>query len=809
LLSKYSQQEDIVIGVPASMRNTQSSLNGFGMMINILALRTQPESNKKFSDFLTEVSEQIAGAYKNKEYLFEDLVDTVVKQRILNRQPIFDVVFTFQDMKLPNFDSIHWDVSLQPLHTGYSKFDLWLEIIDLQETLQGNFEYATDLFSKETIDQFKVHFNTLLKNIIQQPTQTLSKLECLQKEEKTVLTSLLDHTNVAYPAKTICDIFETIATEKSNNTAIVFNETKLSYEDLDKKSNQVAAFLAKEKVAKNQPIALQFEPSTAMIISIIGILKYGCSYVPIDPLLPEKRKTFIIEDSNASILLTNETLENTNTTIKTITIEAIEKEAITNFEKTSINPSDEAYIIYTSGTTGNPKGVSISHENVVRLFFNEANLFDFKDSDVWTLFHSYNFDFSVWELFGALLFGGTLVIVPQDIRKDAFKFHDLLVTEKVTILNQTPSSFYNIITVENTKTPTDLSIRAVIFGGEELSPKRLADWHQKYPETALINMYGITETTVHVTYKEIGKADIENNSKSIGKPIPTLKAMILDTNLNAVPKGVKGELFIGGKGLSKGYLNNAELTKEKFINDPFGTNQKLYRTGDLARINANNELEYFGRLDEQVQIRGHRVELKEIEECLRNYPTINDVAVVSFLLGGEYVLSAYYTSETDIDASEFRAWTSTQLPNYMIPAFFNKIQSMPLTTNGKIDKKHFEKPETSLQETKTVKPANEVEASLEEIWSNVLGIEKQYISTDKNFFELGGSSIKIVNVVSQISEANLGEISVVDAFKYPTIKMLASHLTNGKQTSENLKRDDQIVAKGKERLKQRFKRAKK
>ncbi|WP_298422717.1 non-ribosomal peptide synthetase [uncultured Kordia sp.] len=809
LLSKYSQQEDIVIGVPASMRNTQASLNGFGMMINILALKAHPEGAKKFSDFLNEVSQQIVSAYKNKEYLFEDLVDAVVKQRILNRQPIFDVVFTFQDMQLPKFDLLNWNVSLQPLHTGYSKFDLWLEIVDLQDTLQGSFEYTTDLFSEETMTQFTAHFNTLLKNIVAKPTETLATLECLPEKEKTVLTTILDNTNVAYPEKTICDIFETIASNKSDNIAIKFNDTELSYKDIDQKSNQVAAYLSKENIAKNQPIALQFEPSTEMIISIIGVLKYGCSYVPIDPTLPEKRKVFILDDSKSSIILTSETFVSTNVSIKEIAIETIQNETNISFEKTVISPKDEAYIIYTSGTTGVPKGVSISHENVVRLFYNDTNLFNFKDTDVWTLFHSYNFDFSVWEIFGALLFGGTLVIVPKEIRKDAFKFHELLVKQKVTVLNQTPSSFYNIANIANTKAEANLSLRHVIFGGEELAPKQLADWHKKYPETMLINMYGITETTVHVTYKEIDKAAIESNSKSIGIPIPTLKAMVLDANLKVVPKGVKGELFIGGKGVSNGYINNAKLTQEKFIDDPFDRNQKLYRTGDMVRINSDNELEYLGRLDEQIQIRGHRVELKEIEECLGNYSNITNVTVVAFKLGNEQVLSAYYTAKTVIDESEFRTWASTVLPNYMIPAFFNKLDTMPLTSNGKIDKKHFKKPETFLTETKAIKPTNEVEAALEEIWANVLGIEKQYISTDKNFFELGGSSIKIVNVVSQVAEKELGEISVVDAFKYPTIKMLASHLTKGRQTSENLKRDDKVIAKGKERLKQRFKRAKK
>ncbi|WP_046758367.1 non-ribosomal peptide synthetase [Kordia jejudonensis] len=809
LLSKYSQQEDIVVGVPASVRNTQASLHGFGMMTNMLAIRTQPTAQKKFSTYVHEVGEHIAGAYKNKEYLFEDLVDTVVKQRILNRQPVFDVVFTFQDMKLPHFDTLNWEVALQPLHTGFSKFDLWLEIVDLQETLQGSFEYATDIFSKETIAQFATHFNTLLKNIVQKPTQLLSNIECLQEEEKTALTTLLNNTDVQFPKKTICDIFETIAVTKADKTAIVYNNTKISYQELAEKSDQVAAYLSKENIATHQPIALYFEPSIEMIVSIIGVLKHGCSYVPIAPSLPEKRKEFMLNDSNSAVLLTSENLTAIDSAIKTICIETIEKEAVAEVKKVAIQPTDQAYIIYTSGTSGTPKGVAISHENVVRLFFTDKNKFDFNDTDVWSLFHAYNFDFSVWELFGALLFGGSLVIVPEDIRKDAFKFHELLAIQKVTVLNQTPSSFYNLATVANTKPEETLSIRYVIFGGEELMPKRLTTWDEQYPDTKLINMYGITETTVHVTYKEIGKAEIANNSKSIGKPIPTLKAMILDANLNIVPKGVKGELFIGGKGLSNNYINNPELTKEKFINNPFQEGEKLYRSGDVARINAANELEYFGRLDAQIQIRGHRVELKEIEECLQQYAEITNVTVIAFELGNEQVLSAYYTAKTPIDERDFRTWAATVLPNYMIPAFFNKLDAMPLTSNGKIDKKSFEKPETFLQEEKTIKPANEVEAALENIWFNVLGLEKQYISTDKNFFELGGSSIKIVNVVKQVSEANLGEISVVDAFKYPTIKMLAAHLTKGKQSSEDLKRDDKIIAKGKERLKQRFKRAKK
>ncbi|NIM14866.1 MAG: amino acid adenylation domain-containing protein, partial [Candidatus Aminicenantes bacterium] len=439
-------------------------------------------------------------------------------------------------------------------------------------------------------------------------------------------------------------------------------------------------------------------------------------------------------------------------------------------------PGDLAYIIYTSGTTGNPKGVMIEHKNVVRLMINDKFPFDFSSSDVWTMFHSSSFDFSVWEMYGALLYGGKLIVIPEMVTVDFERYLQVLKEEGVSVLNQTPSAFYNLAAVEMKYPGRELKLKYVIFGGEALSPVKLKKWKEIYPGTKLINMFGITETTVHVTYKEITDEDILLIRSNIGRPIPTLRTYVMDKNLELLPVGAAGELWVGGDGVGRGYLNRPGLTGERFIPDPFKPGEKLYRSGDLVRLWENGEMEYIGRLDHQVKIRGYRIELGEIEaQLLKHKEIIGAVIVSKEDKSGDKYLCAYFISENKIESAELRNHLSRHLPGYVIPSYFMQLDSIPLTANGKIDLRRLPAPEVEADGDYRA-PADEVEETLAEVWADVLNLKKEVISVDANFFELGGHSLKTAVLIAKIFKELHVKVPFINVFETPTIRGLARYI---------------------------------
>ena len=433
------------------------------------------------------------------------------------------------------------------------------------------------------------------------------------------------------------------------------------------------------------------------------------------------------------------------------------------------HPSDLCYIIYTSGTSGLPKGVMIEHRNVVRLFFNDNFQFDFNEDDTWTMFHSQCFDFSVWEIYGALLFGGKLIIVPKMVSRDADAFGKVLLNEQVTVLNQTPSAFYSLIQNGGLYEQKLAHLRYIIFGGEALSPGKIGIWKTHHPDVRLINMYGITETTVHVTYKEIGDYEIANNISNIGRPIPTLSVFVFDKKMRLVPKGVTGELYVGGLGVARGYINNVLLSGEKFVSDPYKVGGRLYRTGDLARWLPDGNLEYIGRIDDQVKIRGFRIELGEIEVQLGGFEAIRECVVVALGDQGSKYLVAYYTGPSVSGNGVLRDYLSSRLPDYMVPSYFVRLDHFPLTPNGKLDKKALPAPDL-ITEDVYVSPRTPAEQLLSGIWSKVLGID--HIGITDNFFALGGDSIKSIQISSRIRNAGYA-ITVKDILVSQSIEKLA------------------------------------
>ncbi|BAZ51970.1 amino acid adenylation domain-containing protein [Nostoc sp. NIES-4103] len=574
---------------------------------------------------------------------------------------------------------------------------------------------------------------------------------------------------------------------------MVFADQQLTYRQLNNRANQLAHYLRNLGVKPDTLIGLCVERSLLMIVGVLGILKAGGAYVPLDPDYPTERLAYMLKDSQVSVLLSQEKLltQNPGNEARVVCLDTDWEEISTQSKANLINSStidNLAYVIYTSGSTGQPKGILVNHSNVVRLFAATAVWYHFNQDDVWTMFHSYAFDFSVWEIWGALLYGGKLVVVPYMVTRSPESFYQLLAQEKVTVLNQTPSAFRQLIQAEQSiAAGDDLNLRLVIFGGEALEINSLQPWFERHGDQnpQLVNMYGITETTVHVTYRLLSKGDLNHSVSVIGRPISDLQVYVLDEHQQSVPIGVPGEMYVGGAGVARGYLNRPELTEQRFISHHFSNNPqaRLYKTGDLARYLPNGELEYLGRIDNQVKIRGFRIELGEIEALLASHPAVwESVVVVREDEPGDKRLVAYVVSKAEQSTTtvELRRFLTSQLPSYMVPSTFVQLEALPLTANGKIDRRALPEPDTARPELKNVfvAPTTPEEKILAAIWMNILGIEQ--VGINDNFFALGGDSIRSIQILSQAKEQGLS-FSVQQLFQHQTIHELVQEL----KTQEN------------------------
>jgi fengycin family lipopeptide synthetase D len=783
LLHKYSGQEDIVVGSPVVGRSQPYFEKLIGMFVNTVAIRNYPVGGKKFEEFLAEVKLNALEAFENQDYQFEELVQKLNIPREISRNPLFDTVFVLQNMTMPPMDMESIKFTSHDMKSRISKFDITFEITEMTDgTLKINAEYCTRLFRQETIQSMLGHYANICAAIAKTPWISLTEIEILSEKEKNRLIYDMNDTYAGYPdKKTIDELFEEQVARVPENIAIVHEQSMLNYKELNEKSNRLAGILSELGVSRGSIVAVMLERSPEMIISALAILKAGGAYLPIDLVYPVERVEFMLQDSRACLLITSGDIlapYEGSTALPPI----VDLQDGSRYGKVPENlprkhdPEDLAYIIYTSGTTGRPKGVMIEHRNVVRLMFNEKMQFDFNDRDVWTMFHSFCFDFSVWEMYGALLYGGKLVIVPALTARDTALFRELLKKEKVTVLNQTPSAFYNLVSEEEKISAQDLAVRNVIFGGEALKPKILKSWRKKYPNSKLINMYGITETTVHVTYKEITEYEIESNISNIGKPIPTLTTYIMDRSMNLVPIGVAGELCVGGDGVGRGYLNRPELTSEKFVYNSYKPGERIYRSGDLARMLPDGDIEYLGRIDCQVKIRGFRIELGEIESEILKHENIKKALILSIdKQGGDKALCAYFVSEGNVTVGEIKEHLMRRLPEYMVPAYFIKMESFPLTSNGKLDRKKLPDPVTNIETgNEFVEPKSSVEIELSGLWKDLLGIER--VGTNDNFFDVGGNSLLLVNMQSKLEKKYPGKVKVTDLFMHTTISRLAAFI---------------------------------
>ncbi|HVV73495.1 MAG TPA: amino acid adenylation domain-containing protein, partial [Verrucomicrobiae bacterium] len=589
------------------------------------------------------------------------------------------------------------------------------------------------------------------------------------------------------PERRLCihEVFERQANRSPNNVAVSCQGESLTYTELNARANQVAHRLRRLGVTPETPVALYLERSTQMVVAILGVLKAGGAYVPIDLAYPRERLEFMLADTAAPILLTQESLKGNVPSGNAITL-SFGTEG-TDFASESTEnlpvagtPESAAYVIYTSGSTGKPKGVVVTHHNVVRLLASTAPWYGFNERDVWPLFHSYAFDVSVWELWGALFHGGRLVVVPYLITRSPADFYALLAKERVTVLNQTPSAFRQLIWAEeNADTRYPLDLRYVICAGEALELQSLKPWFARHGDQkpAVVNMYGITETTVHSTYRVIRQSDLVNGRGSvIGVPIPDLQLYLVDDDLRPGPAGVPGEICVGGAGVARGYLNRPDLTSRRFVADPFSDepNARMYRSGDLAQINTEGEMEYLGRMDHQVKIRGFRVELGEIESALNRHPSIRESVVVAQAgnIGDKRLVAYLVAGPQPPTVTELREYLGQKVPDYMVPAVFMFLPALPLTTNGKVDRRALPHPDGARPELAQgfVEPSSATERALARIWSQVLEVDR--VGVNDNYFELGGDSIRSIQILSKAREEGI-QLKLEDIFSEPTISGLA------------------------------------
>lgn len=819
LLSRYSGQNDIIIGSPVSLRKKDKEFQDeIGYFVNILPFRFNYNDNLKFSELISKVSDVISQGIENRKYPFSSMVSELQIVRDFTRSPIFQVSFTMQQVNDKSMEGLNrlylggegtkiksGDLEFHSIDFNHcsSQYEISLFIEEIGEEYCGWFMYQTDLFHEATIKQFSNHFVNIIEELGEDTNKKINDFQVISKQEKENLLHVINNIDFSY-SKECCihEIIEKKVDEAPDSIALAFGESTLSYLELNQKANQVAHFLRQKGISAGMMVPICLEPSLEMIIGIVGILKAGGTYVPFNPVYPKDRTDWMLEEINPKLIISESKFNDRFSEWPAYLLNLdkdwgkLEKQSVSNLDNI-VAPDQTAYIIYTSGSTGKPKGVMVSHYNVLRLFKATNAWYKFDKEDVWTLFHSFAFDFSVWEIFGALIYGGKLVIVPYFTARSPEDFYKLLEKEQVTVLNQTPSAFRQLIRVdEKMHEMHKLSLRYVIFGGEALELKTLAPWMERHGDRMpkLINMYGITETTVHVTYRPITYEDVKNGLGSvIGVPIPDLQVYILDENKNIVPTGCSGEIYVGGAGVAKGYFNRDGLTKDRF-NDDFITGlngRKLYRSGDLARYLHNGEIEYMGRIDNQVKIRGFRIELGDIESKILEFPDVRDAIVLTKENNvHEKKLVAYVVMHPNksLSIEALRSYLKEKLPDYMIPFAFFKLDTIPLTPNGKIDKNAL--PDIDKvridNERGSVLPRTSLEKEIAETWKEVLSIEN--IDIDKNFFDVGGDSMTIVTLHSIIRDKIYNQIEVVNLFQYPTIKLLSNYIES--KNNANIKRNE-------------------
>nr|WP_275424798.1 non-ribosomal peptide synthetase [Streptomyces sp. SID13726] len=767
LLGRLTGRTDTAFGQtvtvrPPELRNVTSMV---GFCINTVPTRVRWDDGDTVSGFLTALQERQAALLPHQHLGLADI------RRSTGTGDFFDTLLAFESH--PTVTGPGEDRVTQLTGRDATHYPLTLAVLPARR-LALRLAYRPDLYDETGARTLLDRFAAVLAQLAAGPARRVGDVEALLPGEREQLTGggTAPSASEAEPSAALTDLFARQVSRTPDATAVVYGEHRLTYAELDARATELAHRMAAHGAAPECLVALALPRSTDLVVAILAVLKTGAAYVPLDPEYPAERLTHMLDDSAPVLLLTTRDTgpDLPATAVPVLTLDDRRSPAA-RADLPSPTGDHLAYVIYTSGSTGRPKGVAVPHGNVVRLFDSTRHWFDFGPDDVWTLFHSYAFDFSVWELWGALLHGGTLVVVPHEVSRDPHEFLRLLTSERVTVLNQTPSAFGELVRAdaEHPVAATELSLRYVVFGGEALDVTPVADRYTRHAEDApvLVNMYGITETTVHVT----GLPLTRDRHEGIGEPIPDLRAHVLDAGLRPVPPGVVAELYVAGAGLARGYLGRPGLTAGRFVADPFGApGERMYRTGDLARRSLDGRLEYAGRADDQVKIRGFRIELGEVEAALSSHPEVSRAVV----LVREGRLVGYAVTEGPLDPAALRAHTARTLPEHMVPSAVVVLDGLPLTANGKLDRTALPAPAAATGAGRA--PRSAQEEILCGLFAGVLGLEPHRVGPEDAFFDLGGDSLLAMRLADRIRTAFGTALPVRAVFEAATPAALAGRL---------------------------------
>ncbi|WP_189999977.1 non-ribosomal peptide synthetase, partial [Streptomyces rubradiris] len=791
LLARYTGSADVTVGTVVSGRSRPELQGMLGYGINTLALRGRWADGTSFAELVDATKDTVLGAFDHQGVPFAQLIDAVQPERDLSRNPLFDVALTMHGERTSAFALPGIVAEPYRAEGDAAKYDLDLQLRqDADGTLHGNLEYAVELFDRATAERLTGHLVRLLDAATANPDADLNRLHFLGTDEVRLLTQGANVTGEV--TRTVHRAFEEQAARTPDAVAVHCAGEELTYAELNERANRVAHHLIGLGVGQETLVGVCLERGPDLIPTLIGVLKAGGAYLPLDPSQPADRIGYLLQDAAAPVVVTERAhaeLLNGLHDGPVLVLDGDEgRSALAGEPATNPVPRTDAdsliYVIYTSGSTGRPKGVGLTHANVERLFTVTRDQTGFREDDVWTLFHSYAFDFSVWEMWGALLHGGRLVVVPKDVARDPSAFLGLLVEQRVTVLNQTPSAFRALVAAarEGDTRIDGLALRTVVFGGEKLEVADLRPWADRLGLDAptLVNMYGITETTVHVTHHVLDEADLARGSVSpVGVPLDDLAVRVLDAHGNLAPIGVPGEIHVAGRGVARGYLGRAALTAERFVPDPYGApGDRLYRSGDVGRRLADGSLEFLGRNDAQVKIRGFRIELGEINAALTARDGVRDaVVLVREDTPGDKQLVAYVVTAEGPgpDTAVLRTALARELPEYMVPATFVTLDALPLTVNGKLDTKALPAPAARGAVAEYTAPRSGLEQRTAAIWEEVLGVDR--VGVHDSFFDLGGHSLRAITLAGRLREAGL-DVSVRDLFEHRTVALLCEQLAD-------------------------------
>ncbi|HVI46039.1 MAG TPA: amino acid adenylation domain-containing protein [Chitinophaga sp.] len=782
LLHRYSGQDDICIGSSIAGRTRAELAGAIGFFVNTLALRSNLGNNPSFASLVQKVKETTLAAYDNQEVPFEKVVEEVMTERDLSRSPLFQVLFELQNTPdLPALQMRGLQLSPESVQYNTTQFDLIVSMEEKNGEITAYVEYCTDLFHADTINRMMRHFGQLLESAVAEPLAGIDALNLLGEEEKTQLLFTFNNTFVAYPhEKTFIDLFTQQAVLTPDRTALVMGKESLSYQEVEMRTNQIAHYLIAAGVEKESIVPLCIGRSLDMVLCIIGIMKAGAAYLPIDPAYPAERINYLLEDSRAKVLVSNSHHKPSHTYVRVISLDE-EAALISDQPSAPLTalpvPAQLAYVIYTSGSTGQPKGAMIEHAGMLNHLFAKVNDLEINEDSIVAFTASYTFDISVWQMLSALLRGGKTIICSADDILEPTSLLKLVHAEQVTILEVVPS-YLAALLVTNVQTSPE-QLQYLLVTGETVPRQVLAEWfnHEKYSHIPVVNAYGPTEASDDITHHFMYTTP-ESINVPLGKPVQNLHIRILDASMQLCPVGVPGEICVAGIGVGRGYINRPELTAEKFIKDPFSENAAIpmYRTGDLGRWLPDGTIEHLGRIDNQVKVRGYRIELGEIERVIEKSGMIKQVVVITRAdSNNQKQLVGYVTPQEHYTHDAMQAWLKDQLPEYMVPAALVTLEQMPLSANGKIDRKALPDVDAAAAVTgEYVAPTNELEEKLEAICSRLLEAER--VSINENLFELGMHSLLVMRLAAIVQEDFGMQVSVRTFFQLPTIEALAKYI---------------------------------